>query len=129
MRRQFSIADLLSLTATFAVLFASYRWLGYDGAILATPFGGVVVAKLLTSRCSESTRSRWLRAFLAASIVAIAVCLVDPRLYGTTAGDLAFGIPICFLYGFIATAALEGLLKIVRRLRMQVAGARSRCFI
>ena len=45
MRGQFSIADLLSLTATFAVLFASSRWLGYDGAILATPFGGVVNEK------------------------------------------------------------------------------------
>jgi hypothetical protein len=114
MRRQFSIADLLSLIATLAVILASHRWLGYDGVILATPFGGVIVGRLLTRTTPESPRMRRFRGTLTASVIAIAVCLADPRLHVTTALDLAFGTPICVLYGFAAMAALEGLLKISR---------------
>jgi hypothetical protein len=114
MRRQFSIVDLLALIATFAGLLAYHRWLGYDGEILAAPFGGVIVGKLSTRTISESARWRRIRGSFAASVVAIAVCLADPRPHQTTAVDLVFGIPICILYGCVATASLEELLKIGR---------------
>jgi hypothetical protein len=127
MKRQFSIADLLSLIASFAVLLAFHRWLGYDGVILATPFGGVIVGRLLTPAISEPARLRRFRGAFAASGLAIAVCLADPRPHVTTAFDLALGIPICFLYGFAAMATLEGLLKIGRWLGEWVTGAGSCC--
>jgi hypothetical protein len=112
MRRQFSIMDLLSLIATFAVVLAVHRWLGYDGAILAAPFGGVIVRKLFTRTIPESARLCRFKGTFAASVVAIAVCLADPRPHEISAASLVFGIPICILYGFAVMAALEGLLKI-----------------
>jgi hypothetical protein len=116
MKSQFSIVDLLSLIATFAVILGFHRWLGYDGVILATPFGGVIVGRLLTRTISESAPLRWFRGTLTATVIAIAICLADPRPHLTTAFDLAVGFPICVLYGFAAMAALEGLLKISRRM-------------
>ena len=107
MRRQFSIADLLSLIATIAVILASHRWLGYDGVILATPFGSVIVVRFLTRTIPESPRMRRSRGTLTASVIAIAVCLADPRPHVTIAFDLALGTLICVLYGFAAMEALE----------------------
>jgi hypothetical protein len=107
MKLRFSIADLLSLIATFAVVLASYRWLGYDGLILAAPFGGVIVGRLLTRTIAESARSRWFRGTLTSSVIAIAVCLADPRPHVTIAFDLALGTLICVLYGFAAMEALD----------------------
>jgi hypothetical protein len=74
MRRQFSIADHLSLMATLAVILASHRWLGYDGVILAAPLGGVIVVRRFTRTISESPRMRRFRGTLIASVIAIAVC-------------------------------------------------------
>ena len=114
MKRQFSIVDLLSLIATVAVILASHRWLSYDGVILAAPLGGVIVGGLFTRTIAESARSRWFRGTLTASVIAIAVCLADPRPHVTIAFDLALGTLICVLYGFAAMAALEGFVKVSR---------------
>lgn len=127
MRRQFSIADLACLIAIFAVILAARQWLGYDGVILAMPYGGVIARKLFTRTIFESARSGRFRETLTASVVAIAVCLADPRPHATTAVDLAFGIPICVQYGFAAMGTLEGLLKTSRWLGGRVTRARSRC--
>jgi hypothetical protein len=125
MRRQFPIADLLWLIATFAVILAVRRWVGSDGVILARPFGGVIVGRLSTRAISESARLRRLSGTLTASGLAIAAWLADPRPQVTTAAELAFGIPLCVLYGFAPMAALGSLLETSRWRGGRVTRARS----
>jgi hypothetical protein len=110
---RFSIGNLLWLVATSAVVIALPRWLGRDAAVLEAPFCGAFAGRLLARTISESARLRWLGGTFAGGVVTIAVCLSDLRGHVATARDHAVAIPVCLLYGLVATAALEGAAKML----------------